>query len=55
MADPVVPNYISGIGRFATDRFTYEKHIVGEDDRHKANQIDLFPTVVIQQIFNQRK
>ena len=47
MADPVVPNYISGIGRFATDRFTYEKHIVGEDDRHKANQIDLFPTVVI--------
>jgi hypothetical protein len=47
MADPVVPNYISGIGRLATDRFTYEKHIVGEDDRHKANQIDLFPTVVI--------
>lgn len=47
MADPVVPNYINGIGRLATDRYTYEKHVNGTDDRHKANQIDLFPTVVI--------
>ena len=47
MADPVVPNFVSGIGRLATDRFTYEKHINGTDDRHQAGQIDLFPTIVI--------
>lgn len=47
MADPVVPNFVSGIGRLATDRFTYEKHTNGTDDRHQAGQIDLFPTVVI--------
>jgi hypothetical protein len=47
MADPLVPNYLNGIGRLATDRYTYEKHINGTGDRHNANQIDLFPTVVI--------
>lgn len=47
MADPTIPNYNSGAGRLATDRFTYQEHITGLDDRHRANQIDLFPTVVI--------
>lgn len=47
MADPVVPNFINGVGRLATDRYTYEKHVNGTDDRHQAKQIDLFPTVVI--------
>lgn len=47
MSDPVQPNYTPGVGRLVTDRFDFQKHIDGYSFRHKANQIDLFPAVVI--------
>jgi hypothetical protein len=47
MSDPLVPNFKKGVGRLATDRFDFEDHVEGKRFRHKANQIDLFPTVVV--------
>lgn len=47
MTDPLSPNYKKDIGRLVTDRFDFQKHINGEDFRHTASTIDLFPTVVI--------
>lgn len=47
MTNPLIPNYKSGVGRLATDRFDFENHIEGKGFRHQANQIDLFPTIVI--------
>lgn len=44
---PQVPNFDPGVGRLATDRYDFEAHIEGTKFRHKANQIDLFPTLVI--------
>ena len=44
---PQVPNFTPGVGRLATGRYTFENHIDGYSFRHVANQIDLFPTVVI--------
>ncbi|CAM6003628.1 unnamed protein product [Sphagnum balticum] len=44
---PIVPNFQPGVGRLATDRYDFEAHITGANYRHQANQIDLFPTVVI--------
>jgi hypothetical protein len=47
MSDPLVPNYKKDVGRLATDRFDFEDHVEGKKFRHFANQIDLFPTLVI--------
>ena len=44
---PQTPNFNPGVGRLATDRYDFENHITGANFRHQANQIDLFPTVVI--------
>lgn len=45
--DPTSPNYVPGVGRLATDRFDFQKHVDGTDFRHNATQTDLFPTLVI--------
>ena len=45
--DPLVPNYVDGVGRLVTDRFDFQKHVDGAAFRHNATQIDLFPTLVI--------
>lgn len=50
MSDPLVPNYKQGVGRLVTDRFDFEKHVNGTDFRHKAGQIDLFPTLVVNSV-----
>lgn len=49
---PLTPNITTGetTGRLATDRYDFEAHIEGTGFRHKADQIDLFPTVVISAI-----
>ena len=47
MSDPLVPNFNVGVGRLATDRFDFQKHLDGEDFRHNATQIDLTPSVTI--------
>lgn len=47
MSDPLVPNFNVGVGRLATDRFDFQKHLDGEDFRHDATQIDLTPSVTI--------
>ncbi len=44
---PQTPNFNPGVGRLATDRYDFEAHIEGTKFRHKADQIDLFPTLVI--------
>jgi hypothetical protein len=46
---PLVPNITTGAqtGRLSTDRYDFEAHIEGTNFRHQANQIDLFPTLVI--------
>lgn len=41
------PNYTRGQGRLVTDRFDFEKHVNGSDFRHKAEQIDLSPSITI--------
>jgi hypothetical protein len=47
MSDPLIPNYKRGVGRLSTDRFDFEDHIQGNNFIHKANSIDVFPTLVI--------
>jgi hypothetical protein len=47
MTNPIEPNFTPGVGRLAADRFDFQKHVDGYSFRHKASQIDLFPTVVI--------
>jgi hypothetical protein len=44
---PQAPNFNPGVGRLATDRYDFEAHIEGTNFRHHADQIDLFPTIVI--------
>jgi hypothetical protein len=44
---PIKPNFKPGVGRLVTDRFDFQNHVDGYNFRHKAKQIDLFPTVVI--------
>lgn len=50
MSDPTEPNYTPGVGRLATDRFDFQKHVDGYSFRHNATQIDLFPAVVISSV-----
>lgn len=47
MTEPLEPNFTPGVGRLTTDRYDFQKHVDGYSFRHRANQIDLFPTVVI--------
>jgi len=47
MSDPLVPNYKKDVGRLATDRYDFQDHVEGTDFRHKADAIDVFPTLVI--------
>lgn len=44
---PLAPNYTPDVGRLVTDRFDFQSHVDGADFRHHADQIDLFPTLVI--------
>jgi hypothetical protein len=44
---PLVPNYVPGVGRLATDRYDFQDHITGTGFRHQANQIDLSPLITI--------
>lgn len=39
-------NFIKGIGRLSTDRFSFQEHIDGEDFRHNASSIDVSPTIL---------
>jgi hypothetical protein len=48
MSDPLVPNYKKEVGRLAVDRFDFQDHVDGQNFKHNAKQIDLFPTVVIE-------
>lgn len=45
MTDPLTPNYKNNVGRLATDRFDFQKHVDGELFRHKSNQIDLSASI----------
>jgi len=45
--NPQVPDFVPGVGRLVTDRYDFQSHVDGTGFRHQANQIDLFPTVVI--------
>ena len=47
MSDPTTPNYKNGIGRLVTDRYDFQAHVEGSNFRHKANQIDLSPSITI--------
>lgn len=48
MSDPLVPNFkTNSSGRLVTDRFDFQNHVDGVNFRHHADQIDLFPTLVI--------
>jgi hypothetical protein len=46
--NPQTPNFVPGVGRLVTDRYDFEAHVEGTAFRHNANQIDLFPTLVIE-------
>jgi len=50
MSDPISPNFKPGVGRLVTDRFDFQNHVDGYSFRHKANNMDLFPTVVISAV-----
>jgi hypothetical protein len=50
MTDPVRPNYNKDVGRLATDRYDFEKHLNGTAFRHTAGQIDLSPHIVIDSV-----
>jgi hypothetical protein len=41
------PNYTRGQGRLVTDRFDFEKHVNGSDFNHKAEHIELSPSITI--------
>jgi hypothetical protein len=41
------PNYTRGQGRLVTDRFDFEKHVNGSDFHHKAEHIELSPSITI--------
>src|SRR6266566_1546012 len=49
MTIPISHNFSpdNNAGRLATDRFDFQKHVNGESFRHKANQVDLSPPVII--------
>ena len=47
MTKPQIPNYTPGVGKLATTIPTFKEHTDGYAFRHQANQIDLFPTLVI--------
>jgi len=42
---PQDPNFIPGVGQLATSRYDFQKHVDGANFRHKADQIDLSPSV----------
>jgi len=44
---PQQPNYNRGTGRLTTDRFDFEKHINGTDERHDGYDIDMVPPISI--------
>lgn len=45
MSNPLVPNYVKGVGRLVTDRYDFQDHIDGYSFRHNATQIDLSPAI----------
>jgi hypothetical protein len=45
MSNPLVPNYVKGVGRLVTDRYDFQDHIDGYSFRHDATQIDLSPAI----------
>ena len=44
---PQNPNFKPGVGKLATDRYDFQKHVDGTAFRHKAPQIDLQPAITI--------
>jgi hypothetical protein len=51
MTNPLVPNFrVDSGGRLVTDRFDFQNHVDGYNFRHHADQIDLFPTLVINSV-----
>lgn len=48
--DPQVPNFTPGTGRLVTDRFDFQSHVDGANFRHQASNIDLNPTVIINDV-----
>lgn len=44
---PIVPNYVSGVGRLATGRYTFEQHVEGTAFNHNADNIFLSPLITI--------
>lgn len=48
--NPQSPNFVPGVGRLTTDRYDFQAHIDGAGLRHNANEIDLFPTLVIESV-----
>lgn len=48
MTNPLTPNYVPGVGRLVTDRYDFQSHVDGASFRHQADQIDLSPTISIQ-------
>lgn len=47
MADPLAPNYKRNVGRLVTDRYDFQNHVDGYAFRHKADQIDVSPSLTI--------
>lgn len=40
-------NFNKGVGKLTTDRFDFQSHVDGSSFRHKANQIDISPSITI--------
>lgn len=47
MTNPSNPNYKPNVGRLVADRFDFQHHIEGSNFRHKADSIDLSPSLVV--------
>ena len=47
---PQSPNFVPGNGRLVTDRFDFQSHVDGAAFRHQASNIDLNPTVIINDV-----
>src|SRR5271166_5489347 len=47
MPNPLVPNYVPGVGQLVTYRSDFESHVTGTGFRHDATMIDMNPTITI--------
>lgn len=44
---PIVPNYVPGVGNLVTNRSDFESHVIGTGFRHDATMIDMNPVITI--------